>query len=523
MIFHSGDFFPSMRANILIMRSFFTSIILISVGHAVANKHATDHITAVHELTGKLDEMLIDRALEDCLTHGTDLDETAVGKPNRLVSRSFTNLQVLTGARNDGHRKAQHHFRAKDATFSKIGKGVCEGQQYTPQECFTLDCCYFNSKFGRCIPHLPSRRAMMCAAAFALAVPSAHAARQVLLPLELYLESLNDALREMLDLSGQLAFQASVNLRPDFTELGNRLQVGDLGNLEQYCEGTDEYLCGRSGVGTRLMTPGDVGSVSPGLPVKNICPKKQPSDDLLSSFRKFRNSVRLVLLSENANIGARDIGARDLQKQADDVVEKLSDYISEVGEAQARAGPKPAKQDENFVRSPSGLLFKDVKKGTGKKAKGGDRCVLEWTAYIVDKGGQPVQFQAKQRTDLSKGDEGYLLFELGKGNVIPAIEECVALNMQEGGVRQLVVDTPALGYPKDDPLHTRVGPKPATSSGQSALNSLLEAQNTDKTLLFNIKLIRVDKPGQNGWKEGQITPFSRDARRDQDLQLRNVS
>ena len=36
--------------------------------------------------------------------------------------------------------------------------------------------------------------------------------------------------------------------------------------------------------------------------------------------------------------------------------------------------------------------------------------------------------------------------------------------------------------------------------------SWLVAENQeliDKTLLFNVKLIRVDKPGQNGWKTGK--------------------
>lgn len=68
-------------------------------------------------------------------------------------------------------------------------------------------------------------------------------------------------------------------------------------------------------------------------------------------------------------------------------------------------------------------------------------------------------------------------------------------------VRQVVVQQPSIGYPADDPSHERVGPKPSTFSGQRALNFVL--QNTeliDKTLLFNVKLVRVDKPGQNGWK-----------------------
>lgn len=52
-----------------------------------------------------------------------------------------------------------------------------------------------------------------------------------------------------------------------------------------------------------------------------------------------------------------------------------------------------------------------------------------------------------------------------------------------------------LGYPGDgDSEHKIVGPKPSTFSGQRALNFVLENQSMiDKTLLINIRLVRVDK------------------------------
>ena len=38
-------------------------------------------------------------------------------------------------------------------------------------------------------------------------------------------------------------------------------------------------------------------------------------------------------------------------------------------------------------------------------------------------------------------------------------------------------------------------------SGRQALNFVLQNKELiDKTLLFNVKVIRIDKPGQNGWK-----------------------
>ena len=40
-------------------------------------------------------------------------------------------------------------------------------------------------------------------------------------------------------------------------------------------------------------------------------------------------------------------------------------------------------------------------------------------------------------------------------------------------------------------------------NAQRALNFVLYNRDLiDKTLLFNVKMIRVDRPGENGWKKG---------------------
>jgi hypothetical protein len=60
-----------------------------------------------------------------------------------------------------------------------------------------------------------------------------------------------------------------------------------------------------------------------------------------------------------------------------------------------------------------------------------------------------------------------------------------------------------LGYPEDDPTHARVGPKPTTFSGQRALNFVLDNPRVDRTMLFNVKLVRVDKSdGRGGFIRG---------------------
>ena len=157
----------------------------------------------------------------------------------------------------------------------------------------------------------------------------------------------------------------------------------------------------------------------------------------------------------------------------------------------------------DFTLTPSGLRYKDAKPGKGTVTpEPGDRVVVDWTGFTIGYFGRP--FETKQLKSLDGKADEFLRFELGKGSVIPAIEEGV-LGMTEGGVRQLVVN-PKVGYPPSDPSHDKVGPKPSTFSGQRALDFVLQNQELiDKTLLFNVKVIRIDKPGQNGWKKGSST------------------
>ena len=55
----------------------------------------------------------------------------------------------------------------------------------------------------------------------------------------------------------------------------------------------------------------------------------------------------------------------------------------------------------------------------------------------------------------------------------------------------------------EDKEHELVGPKPTTFSGMRALNFVLDNPRVDRTLLFNVKLIRVDRgDGKGGFIRG---------------------
>ena len=78
------------------------------------------------------------------------------------------------------------------------------------------------------------------------------------------------------------------------------------------------------------------------------------------------------------------------------------------------------------------------------------------------------------------------------------------VGMTAGGIRQVLVPYDGdLSYPASDPEHDIVGPKPTTFSGMRALNFVLENPRVDRTLLFNVKVIRIDRPdGKGGFIRG---------------------
>ena len=172
--------------------------------------------------------------------------------------------------------------------------------------------------------------------------------------------------------------------------------------------------------------------------------------------------------------------------------------------ANAVRPPEFVTDNPGFTKTKSGLQIKDVKEGTGAAAATGDRVVYEWEGYTIGYFGRPFEKKAGLKGGDFEGEKDYSRFVVGRGEVVPALEEGV-LGVREGGVRQIIFP-PELGYPmvgdqRDgkmaDPSHDRVGPKPTTFSGSRALDFVLtsKSDNVDKTLLLNFKVVRVDKPG----------------------------
>ena len=150
----------------------------------------------------------------------------------------------------------------------------------------------------------------------------------------------------------------------------------------------------------------------------------------------------------------------------------------------------------DFKMTPSGMQFKDAVVGEGPLPEPGDRVVLDWSGYTIGYNGRPFEMRARVASSDFKDEEKELWRPtLGTNSIVPGVEEAI-LGMRVGGIRQVVVPFD-LSYPTDDRDHQRVGPRPTSFSGQRALDFVLTSVDLiDKTLLFNIKLKRIDKAGE---------------------------
>eukprot|EP00775_Hariotina_reticulata_P007432 gene7432-7641_t len=172
--------------------------------------------------------------------------------------------------------------------------------------------------------------------------------------------------------------------------------------------------------------------------------------------------------------------------------------------AAAAAYVPPAIAAENdFVSTPSGLSYLDVRQGDGPSPTLGDTCVVHWSGYT--KG-----YQGKRIDNTSVRDEPYE-FVLGGDQAIKAFQEAVS-TMKVGGIRRVEVpgSVPELSYPRNRSqrftnellspdgkiFKYRYGPQPAELGGQRALDFVLDnatLQDFNRTLLFDIKLLTVRK------------------------------
>ena len=164
-------------------------------------------------------------------------------------------------------------------------------------------------------------------------------------------------------------------------------------------------------------------------------------------------------------------------------------------------------QYADFIKDPEGWSYRDVKKGDGSSnttPRDGDRVVYEWSGYTIGYFGRPFEAKGGPQGGAFDKDQEYSRIVVGSHTIVAGMESAIK-SMQVGGIRQVIVPYGDLGYPstKEDGKHDRIGPKPTTFSGERALNFVLDNPRVDRTLLFNVKVIRIDKSdGKGGFIRG---------------------
>lgn len=174
--------------------------------------------------------------------------------------------------------------------------------------------------------------------------------------------------------------------------------------------------------------------------------------------------------------------------------------------AEGSSVPKFVQEYSDFVESPLGFSYRVVPSPTSTASSAvaakGDRVVFDWSGYTIGYFGRPFQAKGGPQGGAFDKDLDYARVVLGSHSIVRGLELALE-GMRAGEVRQVIVPYGKLSYPNDDPGHDRVGPKPSTFSGERALDFVLQNPRLDRTLLFNVKVIRVDKPnGKGGFVRG---------------------
>eukprot|EP00200_Dunaliella_tertiolecta_P003284 CAMPEP_0202351604 /NCGR_PEP_ID=MMETSP1126-20121109/8169_1 /ASSEMBLY_ACC=CAM_ASM_000457 /TAXON_ID=3047 /ORGANISM="Dunaliella tertiolecta, Strain CCMP1320" /LENGTH=210 /DNA_ID=CAMNT_0048943727 /DNA_START=175 /DNA_END=807 /DNA_ORIENTATION=+ len=150
---------------------------------------------------------------------------------------------------------------------------------------------------------------------------------------------------------------------------------------------------------------------------------------------------------------------------------------------------KPRNRYSDYVLTPTGLQYQDIREGQGEPIKEGQTAVVDWSGYTIGYYGRPFEARNKPKGSAFTGeDKDFLRFRLGDHTMMPGFEEAVQ-GMKVGGFRRVIVP-PELSYP--DGSWDKQGPKPTSFSGQRALGFVLANQGMiDKTLLIDVELIKI--------------------------------
>ena len=233
--------------------------------------------------------------------------------------------------------------------------------------------------------------------------------------------------------------------------------------------------------------------------------QQQPPQQVVSLSSK-TNSNNDGEEQDQQSIGRREMMMSSSGLIAAALLTTTSSLVGLVPPAMAASDEKEfLQQYADFIKDPEGWSYRDVKKGDGNTTpRDGDRVVYEWSGYTIGYFGRPFEAKGGPQGGAFDKDQEYSRIVVGSHTIVTGMESAIK-SMQVGGIRQVIVPYGDLGYPstKEDGKHDRIGPKPTTFSGERALNFVLDNPRVDRTLLFNVKVIRIDKSdGKGGFIRG---------------------
>ena len=146
------------------------------------------------------------------------------------------------------------------------------------------------------------------------------------------------------------------------------------------------------------------------------------------------------------------------------------------------------------IDEETGLQWKDFRIGLGEAPKSGDVVVVDWAGYTIGYYGRIIEARNLAKGgDFEGGDDSFLRFYIGKGEMIDGFEQAIA-GMREGGIRRVVVPPGPLSYENTNNPWNIKGPAPRTFSGKRTLDFVASDRGAiDKTIMFDIELLGVGK------------------------------
>jgi len=257
----------------------------------------------------------------------------------------------------------------------------------------------------------------------------------------------------------------------------------------------------------------NVGDINGGIKGKGKSKKDKLREKAKLSLSR-GEAVKSLLLGVGGVVGSialvDEVRAEDSFSGERNYIQEYPDFTKErsgVLTKQVSCTPPPPPHQTHSNPPPSSFLRHKQIPPNGKigttAAGRGDRVVFDWSGYTIGYFGRPFQAKGGPKGGAFDKEIDFSRCVIGDGKVVKGLEEAF-VGMKSGEGKQVLIPSGSLSYlsSKEDNGHAKVGPAPTTFSGQRALDFVLDNPRLDRTILINVKVVRVDKRGGGSFVKG---------------------